>query len=211
MSHTLHRVGSDESLENDYCVISRPAMGINHEGAASKLKKILNIILDAGVTNSGSSTSGENLFTKGFDRQKMVDRIEDNSPLNACFSNRENLVEALKQIKEEDLGMSVIVTGLRDEVEEICKEVGLKPHSVNLSLGVFGKTEALPEEEIQCITSMCGHAMVSAGLVAQIRKSVKEGILSPEEGAKRLARPCYCGIFNAQRAEELLKKHKGEA
>jgi hypothetical protein len=206
MSHTLHRNGPKESFENDFCVVSRPAMGFNDNGAAPKLKRIMKILFDAGVSNSGSLTSKENMLTKGFDQQKMIDRIEDNSPLNACFSNRDNLVKALKQLKEEDLGISVVVTGLRDRVESICREVGLTPHSVDISLGVFGKTELLPKPDAMYISSMCGHAMVSAGLVTQIRKAVEEGILSPEDGAKRLAKPCYCGVFNIQRAEIFLSE-----
>jgi hypothetical protein len=204
MSHTLHRVGSEESFENDFCVVSRPAMGFNDKGAAPKLRKIMKILFEAGVNNSGSLTSKENILTEGFDQQKMLDRIEDNSPLNACFSQRENLVKALSRLKNEDLGISVVVTGLRDRIEDLCKETGLTPHSVDISLGFFGKTELLPDGDTMCISSMCGHAMVSAGLVAQIRKSVENGALTPEEGAKRLAKPCYCGVFNIQRAEDLL-------
>jgi hypothetical protein len=204
MSHTLHRFGSEESFENDFCVVSRTAMGFNNEGAAPKLKKIMSILFETGLSNSGSVTSKENMLSKGFDRQKMIDRTEETSCLCACFSSRENLIEALKRLKDEDLGISVVVTSLRDKVEEICKEVGLTPHSLDISLGVFGKTELLPDEDTLCISTMCGHAMVSAGLVAQIRKSVRDGTLSPEEGAKYLAKPCYCGVFNIQRAENLL-------
>ena len=206
MSHTLHRTGSEESFENDFCVVSRPAMGFNDKGAAPKLRKIMKILLDAGVNNAGSLSSKENMLSEGFDQQKMIDRIEDNSPLNACFSNRESLIKALKRIKEEDHGISVVVTGLRDKVEDICKEVGLTPHSADISLGVFGKTELLPDEDTMCISSMCGHAMVSPGLVAQVRKSVENGVLSPEEGAKHLAKPCYCGVFNIKRAEDFLSE-----
>ncbi|MBQ1887733.1 MAG: hypothetical protein II166_03570, partial [Firmicutes bacterium] len=56
-------------------------------------------------------------------------------------------------------------------------------------------------------------AMLSAGLVRQIRKSVVEGKLTPEEGAKLLAKPCYCGVFNQTRAMELFKREieKAEA
>jgi hypothetical protein len=82
---------------------------------------------------------------------------------------------------------------------------------VDISLGFFGKTELLPDEDTMCISSMCGHAMVSAGLVAQIRKSVEDGSLTPEEGAKRLAKPCYCGVFNIQRAEDLLSSRSGRS
>jgi hypothetical protein len=44
--------------------------------------------------------------------------------------------------------------------------------------------------------------------VKQIRKAVAEGRMGPEQGAKLLARPCYCGVFNISRAEELLEAEK---
>jgi len=50
--------------------------------------------------------------------------------------------------------------------------------------------------------------MISAGLVKQIRKAVVEGRMEPEKAAKILAKPCYCGIFNITRAENLLEAEK---
>jgi hypothetical protein len=116
----------------------------------------------------------------------------------------------LKQLKKEDNGMSVVITGLRDVIEDLCKEAGLTPHSADLSLGVFGAVEKLPEEETLCFTTMCGHAMISAGLVRQIRKAVKDGHMSAEEGAKVLAKPCYCGVFNTTRAADQLASQAAE-
>ena len=62
-----------------------------------------------------------------------------------------------------------------------------------------------------CYTTMCGHAMISAGLVKQIRKAVVDGKMPPEKAAKILAKPCYCGIFNITRAEEMLQAEKDKA
>ena len=44
-------------------------------------------------------------------------------------------------------------------------EVGLNPHTINLSLGIHGGTEALPPAEIRQFTTMCGHAMIAPHLV----------------------------------------------
>jgi hypothetical protein len=41
-----------------------------------------------------------------------------------------------------NLGLSVTVSGLIEEIFDICKELGIKPHSINLSLGVWGKRAA---------------------------------------------------------------------
>lgn len=207
MSHTLHRFGPEETFQNDFPFISRPAMKINHVGAAPKMRRVIEIALDHEPVNWGSLTTKQNL-TIGFDREDLLNKTEDNSPAMGCFDDREKVVAVLKQLKEEDLGMSVVVTGLRDKVEDICREAGLTPHSADLSLGIFGATELLPEDETLCFTTMCGHAMLSAGLVRQIRKAVKDGRMTPEEGAKVLAKPCYCGIFNQTRAAMLLEQEK---
>lgn len=207
MSHTLHRFGPEETFQNDFPFISRPAMKINHVGAAPKMRRVIEIALDHEPVNWGSLTTKQNL-TIGFDREDLLNKTEDNSPAMGCFDDREKVVAVLKQLKEEDLGMSVVITGLRDKVEDICREAGLTPHSADLSLGIFGATELLPEDETLCFTTMCGHAMLSAGLVRQIRKAVKDGRMTPEEGAKVLAKPCYCGVFNQTRAAMLLEQEK---
>ena len=207
MSHTLHRFGPEETFQNDFPFISQPAMKINHVGAAPKMRRVIEIALDHEPVNWGSLTTKQNL-TIGFDREDLLNKTEDNSPAMGCFDDREKVVAVLKQLKEEDLGMSVVITGLRDKVEDICREAGLTPHSADLSLGIFGATELLPEDETLCFTTMCGHAMLSAGLVRQIRKAVKDGRMTPEEGAKVLAKPCYCGVFNQTRSARLLEQEK---
>ena len=207
MSHTLHRFGPEETFQNDFPFISRPAMKINSDGAAPKMRRVMEIALDHGPVNWGSLTTKQNL-TMGFDREELLNKTEDNSPAMGCFDDRDKVVAVLKQLKEEDLGMSVVITGLRDKVEEMCHEAGLTPHSADLAVGIFGATELLPEDETLCFTTMCGHAMLSAGLVRQIRKAVKDGRMTPEEGAKILAKPCYCGIFNQTRAAMLLEHEK---
>lgn len=207
MTHSLHRVGPEESFENDYVFISRPAMGINHVGCTPKIQRILEIIFEEGPTNLGSLTTQENM-TMGLDPKAMIAKTEDNSPVMCCFHEREKIVNVLKKLKEEDLGISVVVTGLIDKVEDICKEVGLTPHSVDISLGVHGNLDLLPEEDILCFTTMCGHGLLAAGLVKQMKEAVKAGQISPEKASRILAKPCYCGIFNQKRAEKLLEEQK---
>ncbi|MGI6128922.1 MAG: hypothetical protein ACOYEO_02360 [bacterium] len=205
MTHSLYRRGDYESLKNDYVLISRPAMGINHEGCAPKLQRSLQIIFGVGPTNLGSLTTGETIVG-GLDPDDVIASMEDNSPIMCCFSEREKVVEVLRKLKEAELGISVVLTGLLDDVQAICDEIGLKAHSVNMSLGVHGNTELLPEEEVLRIATMCGHGMVAAGLVRHMRKAVNEGKVSPEEAATVLAQPCLCGIFNTKRAAALLSK-----
>lgn len=203
MTHSLHRIGSSDNKQGDYVFISRPAMGINHEGCAPRIRRSLQIIFEVGPTNLGSLTTKENMAL-GLNPEEMISKMEDNSPIMCCFHDREKIKEVLIRLKEEDLGLSVVVTGEMEDVVELCREVGLKPHSAGISLGIYGKTELLPEEDVLCFTTMCGHAMVSAGIVKQMKESVKKGIMSSEEAANILSAPCLCGIFNNVKAQKML-------
>jgi len=61
-----------------------------------------------------------------------------------------------------DLGVSVVVSGLISEVKDVCDDIGLNMHTVNLALGEFGRKELLPTEKTLEITTMCGHHCVSS-------------------------------------------------
>jgi len=93
-----------------------------------------------------------------------------------------------------------------DEVFRAAKNVGLTPHTVNLSLGIWGRTEKLPKEEILWITSMCGHCMISPSLVLKMINDIRKGKTTPTNAARELARCCICGVFNVKRAEKLLRQ-----
>ncbi|MBL7211984.1 MAG: hypothetical protein ISS61_06370 [Desulfobacteraceae bacterium] len=54
--------------------------------------------------------------------------------------------------------------------------------------------------------TMCGHGMVTTGLIEEVIADVKGDRCSPEEGAERLFHPCMCGIFNPHRAAKLLRE-----
>lgn len=205
MTHTLHRLGEEESFENDFPFISRPAMNFNHAGAVPRMRRVMEIALDEGPVNWGSLTTQQNM-SLGFDREELLSKTEDNSPAMGCFDDAQKVVNVLKKLREEEVGMSVVITGLREKVEKICEAAGLFPHSADLSLGLFGNLEGMPSEDDMALTTMCGHAMISAGLVRHIKDLIKNGRLSAQEGAKLLAKPCYCGIFNITRAEQLLAK-----
>jgi len=55
------------------------------------------------------------------------------------------------------------------------------------------------------LTTMCGHGLVAAKLTESVMAKVEKGTMTLEEGAKILAQPCPCGIFNTDRCIELLK------
>ena len=86
-------------------------------------------------------------------------------------AGKEDVVNILKETPDANLGLSIIVQGIPEEVNNCLRQVGLKPHTVHHSLGVWGMTEKLPGTEILEITTMCGHGMTSPNLV---RKCIKE-------------------------------------
>ena len=135
---------------------------------------------------------------------------KDRAVVTAVFDNLDNVAEALKELKEADLGISVVVSGLFDKVRECCREAELTPHTVNNTLGRWGRTERLPSKEILEINTMCGHGMVAVKRIEEIAAGVGRRELTPEKGAELLFKPCMCGIFNVSRAAELLQAMAGE-
>jgi len=204
MTHTLHRLGTDEKLlKEDYVVLVMPSKDINHIGSGPKLQKFFTMALEAGAIKIGDARGGNQYRQGGID--KVIENVVDRAVGHAVFKDRASLVVILRKLKEANLGLSVVVSGLFDEVNKSCSEVGLKPHTINQSLGRWGKIEKLPPTEIVEINTMCGHGMVSVNLIKSVAKKIKKGKLTPEEGAEQLFKPCMCGIFNPHRAAKLLK------
>ena len=114
--------------------------------------------------------------------------------------------EVLRCIREADEGISIIVSGLIDQVRDIGEEIGLDPHTINISLGILGNTDRLPPAELRQYTTMCGHGMVSPNLVRDVLRKVKTGKISAWDGSLALVAPCICGIVNPHRSEEMLKE-----
>ena len=205
MTHSLHRCGHEESLRRDYIFLCTPAKGVNNQGAAKKLIKILDIIMDVGPSNIGFYGHGSLL--NGISIDMVKSKFHDNSRIRCCFDDKEKLKEILRRVKKEDLGLSITVSGLISQLKEISNELKLEPHTINISCGVLGKVDRLPSREIMEITTMCGHGMISFGLVKRVIKELREGKLSFNEAVQQIGEPCTCGIFNPSRAHEILKRY----
>jgi hypothetical protein len=96
-----------------------------------------------------------------------------------------------------------------DGVERCARAADARRHTVEWSLGIWGRTDLLPSDDVLSITTMCGHGMVAASLVERMALEVRRNRLSAEEAALQLARPCVCGIFNPVRAAMLLRAMAG--
>lgn len=201
MTNTLHRQGSQESLAGDYVIFLTPAGGINRKGSGEKKQRFLRLALAEGPVNIGAG--GKNLITGG-DPETMIASITDESSVTATFSNLESVRRLVGRLKEEDLGISVNISGLADEVDGLLRSHGLVRHSIEHSLGILGRTERLPTRQILELTTMCGHGLISHNFARKMIDMVKLGKLTPRQAAVHLARPCVCGAFNIDRAEALL-------
>lgn len=203
MSHTLHRRGTPENLANDFPMHAMPARGFNHEGAGPKLQQFLKIAHTHNPVNLGDVKLGNQYVT---DYEELYEKLTTSST-HVVLANQEDLTTLLAEVKKADLGMSLTVSGLFDKLFECCAQAGVQPHAVEHSLGILGKTEKMPEEEISQVTTMCGHGMVAQGLVRRLIRKVKKREMTPEEAGIELAKPCRCGIFNPARAAALIEEY----
>jgi len=190
ITHSLHRKGNIDDLKQDYVILAMLSRNINdkYPDSRERLIKVGNILKEHSPVNMMS----ENLWTI--------------SPvITAVYDNIHSIKKILKKLKEEDLGISIVVSGLISEIQSVAKEVGLKLHTAHLSLGIFGNKENLPDDKILSITTMCGHHCISPKSIADYVQKIKEKKITIDKAAEKLAKPCVCGIFNINRAKNLLK------
>jgi len=205
MTHSLHRRGTAESLSEDFVVLMVRAVGINDADYLSKVQEFLRIALRHNPKNIGSEMKGS---MYSYPPEEVIAEARGDS--HAVFDNPQAVTEFLKDLKKADLGLSVVVSGIFELVDECLEKAGLKHHTANFSLGIWGKTEKLPSDDILEITTMCGHGLVSTNLVKAMLQEIKAGTKTPEEAAKILTPNCTCGIFNPARAAKLLAKAAGK-
>ena len=199
MTHSLHRMGS--YLDNEIVFILTPSRGINSQEAETKIKRFLDIIIANEPVHYGDDRVG-NRYTAGYD--EIVGRLEGITNIHAVFNDRKKAQKALREIVEADLGLSVVVSGLFKTAKACCEAAGLCYHSIEHSLGIWGKTALLPNEKTLEILTMCGHGLISANLIQSMADAVRTKEKTAEEAAEAMAELCLCGIFNTERAVRIL-------
>lgn len=203
MTHSLHRSGDIESQKKDFVWFMYQTKGVNDKNIKPKALEFIEVAEALGSENWGDVKTGPKVL---YSVEEIKKNLSDKSRIRGVFTKREQVIEFLKQIKAKDLGMSVVIAGVLSEVISACKEARVTPHSINYSLGVWGKKENLPDETTLSITTMCGHHMISPKFVKHVMKRVDKGKMTPEEGALKLASYCYCGIFNQVRCADIIRK-----
>ncbi|MBI2832486.1 MAG: 4Fe-4S binding protein [Chloroflexi bacterium] len=184
MSHSLYRQGTYESLSDDFVILTSP--GRKFEDLPARVSRFREIGFHHGAVNVPGVQSSTSLR-------------------HLVYDNRENMCRTLKDLEKAELGLSVMVSGLRDQVGGCCQSIGLKPHTVNQSLGLWGRTEKLPPFPVLEITTMCGHGRVAPSLVWKMADGVKRQSLDVKAAGRQMGKLCLCNIFNEVRAARLLK------
>jgi len=203
MTHTNHREGTLESLRHDVVVLVMPARGYNNdEDVVEKMRKAWDILQKFKPVNGGGIKAG--CMVRDTPEQ-IRGTIEADTPMiHGVFTSEKQLAQVLTKLKEADLGISVVATGPVEVVERVAASCGLMPHSVEYSLGVYGKRELLAPDVIRQITTMCGHGLISKNLVKNLIDDIRLSRTTAEKAALTLGHDCECGIFNWKRAAELL-------
>jgi hypothetical protein len=210
MTNTLHRQGKDQNLKEDFVVFMTAAPGINREGSASKLQEFMHICEKYHPINMGNVKQG-NIHQDGVEIEKFIASLSEGAGCTAVFTDLDVVRKVIEELIRADLGISINISGLLDEVQQCCGKVGITRHSAEHSLGFWGARERLPEREILEINTLCGHGMISFNFIRKMIEYVKLRRLTPKKAARIMAKSCECGAFNPIRAEKLLENiRKGE-
>ena len=202
MTHTLLRTGDIESQKGEFCWLVYQTPGLNDNDFVNKARAYISIVESVDGDNWGETKIGSVLQVGS---EAIKAGLKENSRIRGVFSRRDQAVEFLQNVVAKKPGLSVLIAGVLPEIAEICAEVGIVPHSANFSLGVWGRKDKLPDEKTLSITTMCGHHTIPAKFVESVREEVDSAVITPEEGAKKLAAFCYCGVFNPVRCADLLR------
>jgi hypothetical protein len=205
MTNTLHRRGTQDSLKKDYVIFSLPARSVNAQGSAPKVQEFMRICLKYNPVNMGDGRHG-NVLKDNVDIQEFIAQKKDGEMAAAVFTDMEAVQKVIAELIQADLGISINVSGLLEEVQTCCRRDGIERHSVEHSLGVWGARDRLPEREILEVNTLCGHGLVSFNLIRKMVEYVRLRRLTAKEAARTLAKCCECGVFNPVRAEQLLLK-----
>jgi len=218
VTHSNHRLGSPEELLRDWIIFNtdaRPLDPKRHERYMQILTAHNPVCLACRRIEKDKTTRYR--YVKGWEETKDAAKLPYSTLVeigdlrdikwgSAVYTNKKDVEAVVRELKEADLGISVVVSGLLGGVRSACEAAGFEPHTVNMSAGTYGRLELLPEARILEITSMCGHHMVSPYLVAHMAREVRARRLTLTDASMEMARQCTCNFFNVERCQELLQR-----
>lgn len=221
MTNTLHRFGEPESLRDDFVVFIMASQGANDKDAPEKVQAFLEAAAKYDPVNIGNGVIGsmyrpekdlsfKKVYFTGrkekIQTSEAIEALRDSRSATVVFDNKAAMEGFIKKVKELDLGLSVNVSALVDEVRTACRESRIVIHSIEYSLGFQGDLYRLPDRHVLALTTMCGHGMISANFARKLVDRIREARITPEKAAKYMAKFCVCGAFNTTRAVRILNE-----
>ncbi len=209
MTHMLHRTSNIDkkygvnTLSNDLCFLAMSAKKFaNEAGSGPKMQQILTIATKHNPTNFGDMIGGNAISSN---LETILTKVKDTSIVHGIFTNMDDAVAFVNEVKAANLGISVVLSAPFDRAWELIEKTGTELHTQEFSGGIWGKKEYLPAPEVLDFCTMCGHGMISRYLVEDMIKRVKAGKISSLNASKQIGRACCCGIYNVNRGKILLE------
>ena len=232
MSHTSQRRGLDLSSPGKELVVlamipseHKDAAGIT-EAMSELARKMLEYGPDNWVTRNATEIeiprlSGALKLIQGSNRspeevaEMLISAVgRASSVITAVYTDTAKVEALIKDLKGDWLArnsakgypISIVLSGLFDDVHECCRKTELTEHTYLHSLGFFGRVQDLPSEDELALITMCGHGLIAVNRVRHLVKRIRDGELTAKQAADDVAKPCVCGIVNRQRAEEIFRR-----
>ena len=202
MTHSLHRAGTTADLEYDYCILMQTTK-YNVEGSAAQIRTFLELCRRHNAVNLGIMEAGS-ILNIGYEH--VLAAVADGTSVQAVFSNQDDVIGMLADLVDLDMGISIVVQGLVERIGECARASGTRPHTWNNSLGVWGRTDLLPDPDVLSITTMCGHGLIAVSLVKDAVDKMRQGKLTMDKAIAQICRPCICGMTNPVRLERVLTR-----
>jgi hypothetical protein len=101
MTHTHHRMGDKSTLENEFILMAQCARGINEEGAARKLKKVLEIFAKYNPVNLSNLIGEEEsrCLARGATIDEILSKTTNRDAIHAVFTSKDVVKQVLEEIK----------------------------------------------------------------------------------------------------------------
>jgi hypothetical protein len=208
MTHSNHRRGSRESLEEDYVILVRGDLK-EKENEARKAVEILTENNPVGIVKrrKGKPLRYMTNWDEGLTLEEIAKGSEPPQYVAGVFKDKKDVLGVINDLSKADLGFSIVVSGIFDIIKEITsKDDKAYLHTMNLSMETIGRTELLPEEKILELITMCGHSLVSPNLAKHLINEVRKGRLTADEAGRELGKQCVCNFFNQVRAAKIIQE-----
>jgi hypothetical protein len=233
MTHSSQRRGLDAAGGcKELCIIGMiPKAQFNRRGIKSAMCQLARKILEHAPDNFIFRDFTEITIPNLGAAQKLLEWLHKRRPalahhtvlwilahtrsgLSAVYSDIDTVKDLIKELagqwrsknRKKGWPVSIVLSGLPEDIRACCQEAGLTEHTFLHSLDVFGTVQKLPSEDELSLITMCGHGLVASARVKHLVERIRKGKLTPEEAAEDIARPCVCGIVNKQRAEQVFAR-----